>query len=69
MLKLSKIKASKTTIANELDVVNGNLDSYINDAYNESRGADESRWASRTSNPLGGISSVFGGFDSHALPP
>jgi len=28
-----------------------------------------SRWASRTSNPLGGINSVFGGFDSHALPP
>ena len=32
-------------------------------------GADESRWASRTSTPLGGIRSVFGGFDSHALPP
>jgi len=32
-------------------------------------GADESRWASRTSNPLGGIDDVFGGFDSHALPP
>ncbi len=37
------------------------------------------RWASAlvsnfgarfgTSNPLGGIRSVFGGFDSHALPP
>ncbi|MFC1927979.1 helix-turn-helix domain-containing protein [Chloroflexota bacterium] len=22
-----------------------------------------------TSNPLGGVNSVFGGFDSHALPP
>ncbi len=33
------------------------------------KGADESRWASRTSNPLGGIKHVFGGFDSHALPP
>ena len=33
------------------------------------KGADESRWAPRTSNPLGGIKSVFGGFDSHALPP
>jgi len=32
-------------------------------------GADESRWASRTSNPLGGIKHVSGGFDSHALPP
>jgi transcriptional regulator with XRE-family HTH domain len=24
---------------------------------------------SKTSNPLGGIDDVFGGFDSHALPP
>ncbi len=32
-------------------------------------GADESRWALRTSNPLGGVRSVFGGFDSHTLPP
>jgi hypothetical protein len=32
-------------------------------------GADESRWASRTSNPLGGGRPVPGGFDSHALPP
>jgi site-specific recombinase XerD len=32
-------------------------------------GADESRWASRTSNPLGGIKHVSGGFDPHALPP
>jgi len=23
----------------------------------------------RTSNPLGGVRSVFGGFDSHTLPP
>jgi hypothetical protein len=41
-------------------------------AYNHNanfKGAHESRWASRTSNPLGGISDVFGGFDSHALPP
>ena len=41
----------------------------LNHACSESMGADESRWASRTSNPLGGVSSVFGGFDSHALPP
>ena len=32
-------------------------------------GADKSRWASRTSNPSGGQFIVFGGFDSHALPP
>jgi len=32
-------------------------------------GADESRWASRTSNPLGGADNAFGGFDSHTLPP
>lgn len=32
-------------------------------------GADESRWAPRTSNPLGGMNSAFGGFDSHTLPP
>jgi len=37
--------------------------------YLHGQGADESRWASRTSNPSGGINSVFGGFDSHALPP
>ncbi len=33
------------------------------------KGADKSRWASRTSNPSGGVVSVSGGFDSHALPP
>jgi hypothetical protein len=32
-------------------------------------GANESRWASRTSNPSGGMNSVFGGFDSHTPPP
>ncbi len=37
--------------------------------YTFGEGADKSRWASRTSNPLGGINSVFGGFDSHTLPP
>ena len=26
-------------------------------------------WPSWTSNPVGGVRSVFGGFDSHALPP
>ena len=26
-------------------------------------------WPSRTSNPAGGVTSVSGGFDSHALPP
>jgi hypothetical protein len=26
-------------------------------------------WPSWTSNPVGGVSNVFGGFDSHALPP
>ena len=38
--------------------------------YNYSQvGANKSRWASRTSNPSGGIFDVFGGFDPHALPP
>ncbi len=31
--------------------------------------ADSSNANKRTSNPLGGIKHVFGGFDSHALPP
>ena len=31
--------------------------------------ADKQHVYSRTSNPLGGTTSVFGGFDSHALPP
>jgi len=26
-------------------------------------------WPSWTSNPVGGVSNVSGGFDSHALPP
>ena len=31
--------------------------------------ADKLETLTVTSNPLGGIRSVFGGFDSHALPP
>jgi len=31
--------------------------------------ADKLNAISMTSNPLGGIYDVFGGFDSHALPP
>jgi hypothetical protein len=45
------------------------IDCDSNATYNESTGADKSRWASRTSNPLGGANNAFGGFDSHALPP
>ena len=35
----------------------------------QTKGAVESRWASRTSNPSWGINSVSGGFDPHPLPP
>ena len=31
--------------------------------------ADGSWWAPRTSNPVSGATSAWGGFDSHALPP
>ena len=51
----------------EPDVGNGYNRGSVGDA--DTSGADESRWASRTSNPLGGADNAFGGFDSHALPP
>ena len=35
-----------------------------------STGADESRWAPRTSNPFAGyLNGLQGGFDTHPLPP
>ena len=66
-------RKSLRQLANELGVSH----SYLSQVKHGKRPAsakvvsmfNKSKLESGTSNPLGGMNSVFGGFDSHALPP
>ncbi len=71
---LSQVRNGEKRMSNKVakmltSSVNQNVQNVNQFPFSVANTADESRWASRTSTPSGGINSVFGGFDSHALPP